>query len=163
MSVSDVMPGVQAADGEDSRLVTGEVIFYKVEKGFGFVRPDDGGADVFLHASELPDDMKNLLREGDLLQFQRHFGERGYKAKRVRLVQHDRLRGGGQRGSAVVNVRPPNAALSDDECDILNSVEFAWEVAELLAGAVTSAQSPVLRDRLIGWGREHGWVVDDDG
>jgi cold shock protein len=50
-------------------MVTGTVKFYNVQKGFGFIQPDDGGKDVFVHASALERaGMPNLV-EGQKVSF----------------------------------------------------------------------------------------------
>ena len=50
-------------------MVTGTVKFYNVQKGFGFIQPDDGGKDVFVHASTLERaGMRNLV-EGQKVSF----------------------------------------------------------------------------------------------
>lgn len=50
-------------------MVTGTVKFYNVQKGFGFIQPDDGGKDVFVHASALERaGMRNLV-EGQKVSF----------------------------------------------------------------------------------------------
>jgi CspA family cold shock protein len=50
-------------------MVTGTVKFYNVQKGFGFIQPDDGGKDVFVHASALESaGMRNLV-EGQKVSF----------------------------------------------------------------------------------------------
>jgi cold shock protein len=50
-------------------MVTGTVKFYNVQKGFGFIQPDDGGKDVFVHASALERaGMRNLV-EGQKISF----------------------------------------------------------------------------------------------
>lgn len=50
-------------------MSTGTVKFYNVQKGFGFIQPDDGGKDVFVHASALESaGMRNLV-EGQKVSF----------------------------------------------------------------------------------------------
>ena len=50
-------------------MVTGTVKFYNVQKGFGFIQPDDGGKDVFVHATALERaGMPNLV-EGQKVSF----------------------------------------------------------------------------------------------
>ena len=50
-------------------MITGTVKFYNVQKGFGFIQPDDGGKDVFVHASALERaGMRNLV-EGQKVSF----------------------------------------------------------------------------------------------
>ena len=50
-------------------MVTGTVKFFNVQRGFGFIQPDDGGKDVFVHASALERaGMPNLV-EGQKVSF----------------------------------------------------------------------------------------------
>ncbi len=51
--------GASAGDGgtaQESREQTGSVVTYFEAKGFGFLRPDDGGRDIFFHVSRLQGD-----------------------------------------------------------------------------------------------------------
>jgi cold shock protein len=47
----------------------GTVKFYNGNKGFGFIQPDDGGKDVFVHATALERAGIQGLREGDKVSF----------------------------------------------------------------------------------------------
>ncbi len=47
----------------------GTVKFYNDQKGFGFIAPDDGGKDVFVHATALERAGMQGLREGQKVQF----------------------------------------------------------------------------------------------
>ena len=50
-------------------MTTGTVKFYNDRKGFGFIQPDDGGKDVFVHASALERAGIPGLREGQKVSF----------------------------------------------------------------------------------------------
>lgn len=69
-----------AADGAD-----GTVSWYDTGKGFGFVRPDNGGEDVFVHVRELARGLTELV-EGDRVTYRLSAGEKGPQGSDVRLV-----------------------------------------------------------------------------
>ncbi len=50
-------------------MTTGTVKFYNVAKGYGFIQPDDGGKDVFVHASALERAGIRNLVEGQKVSF----------------------------------------------------------------------------------------------
>ena len=49
--------------------VTGTEIFFKTAKGFGFITPESGGKDVFVHATALDAAGIRTLNEGDKVTF----------------------------------------------------------------------------------------------
>lgn len=49
--------------------VSGTLKFYNAAKGFGFITPDDGSKDVFIHASALEKAGIQSLNEGDKITF----------------------------------------------------------------------------------------------
>jgi CspA family cold shock protein len=50
-------------------MTTGTVKFYNGHKGFGFIQPDDGGKDVFVHATALERAGIGSLQEGQKVSF----------------------------------------------------------------------------------------------
>jgi CspA family cold shock protein len=61
-------PGVHA-QRKDTAMKTGTVKFYNAQKGFGFIQPDDGGKDVFVHATALEAAGMRGLIEGQKISF----------------------------------------------------------------------------------------------
>jgi cold shock CspA family protein len=60
------------------------VVAHWSESGYGFIRPDDPGENVFIHRSNLRD--TSYLREGDRVEFEARLAERGMRADYARLV-----------------------------------------------------------------------------
>ncbi|MEN8157873.1 MAG: cold-shock protein [Bacteroidota bacterium] len=63
-------------------MSTGTVKFFNNVKGFGFITPDDGGKDVFVHQSGLTDE----ITEGDKVSFDVQEGPKGLNAANVTVV-----------------------------------------------------------------------------
>ena len=61
----------------------GKVKFFNASKGFGFITPDDGGKDVFVHAT---DTGGAPLNEGDKVEFETVQGKKGPQASNVRVT-----------------------------------------------------------------------------
>ena len=57
-------------------MATGTVKFYNDQKGFGFIQPDDGGKDVFVHATALERAGIRGLREGQKVTFDTQVDQR---------------------------------------------------------------------------------------
>jgi len=57
--------------------ITGTVKWFNHGKGFGFIKPDDGGADVFVHITAIQDSHLDSLNEGDKVRFTIANGKNG--------------------------------------------------------------------------------------
>jgi len=51
-------------------MTTGTVKWFNATKGFGFIQPDDGGSDIFVHISAVERAGLNSLNEGQRLSFE---------------------------------------------------------------------------------------------
>jgi CspA family cold shock protein len=64
---------------------TGKVKFFNAEKGFGFIIPDDGGKDVFVHVSAVQRSGLPGLDEGQSVSFDMEPDKKGKGPKAVNL------------------------------------------------------------------------------
>ena len=63
----------------DDRMTIGVVKWFNAQKGFGFIQPDDGGADVFVHISAVERAGMATLHEGQKLSFELERDQRSGK------------------------------------------------------------------------------------
>jgi cold shock protein len=64
-------------------MSTGTVKWFNTEKGFGFISPDDGGKDLFVHHSEVKTAGRAMLDEGQKVEFEVGEGRKGPCATNV--------------------------------------------------------------------------------
>jgi CspA family cold shock protein len=64
-------------------MSTGIVKFFNGEKGFGFILQDDGGKDLFVHASEIKGGSDTILDEGQKVEYDIGQGKKGPCATNV--------------------------------------------------------------------------------
>jgi CspA family cold shock protein len=63
-------PSIGTKVQQGAKNVKGVVKFFNAQKGYGFIAPDNGGNDVFVHVSELERSGLNTLNEGDIVTFE---------------------------------------------------------------------------------------------
>jgi CspA family cold shock protein len=61
-------------------MASGKVKWFNPQKGYGFITPDDGGADVFVHISAIQQSGLPELRDGQALTFEIQQGKNGKTA-----------------------------------------------------------------------------------
>ena len=67
-------------------MATGTVKWFNGDKGFGFIAPDDGGADLFAHFSAITGSGFRNLEENQRVEFDIAQGDRGPQAANIRAV-----------------------------------------------------------------------------
>ena len=79
----------------DSKRLKGEAARWN-PRGFGFIKPSDGGEDLFCHVSAITDG--NVLREGDTVEYQAEYDERKGKYRAIEVTGGRKEEDGGGRG-----------------------------------------------------------------
>jgi CspA family cold shock protein len=67
-------------------MPTGTVKWFSDEKGFGFITPDEGSKDLFVHHSSIEADGYRSLAEGARVEYESEQGDKGPKAINVRAI-----------------------------------------------------------------------------
>lgn len=66
-------------------MSTGKVKWFDAKKGYGFITPDDGSEDLFVHFSNIESDGFKSLDEGQDVEFEVGQGKKGPQATNVRM------------------------------------------------------------------------------
>lgn len=133
--------------------VTGQVVRFDDVRGYGFIAPDVGGEDVFLHANDLQIN-KARVRPGIKVTFEVEEGARGKFATAVRLA------------ATAPEAQSPTdseaSAPSDgDYFDVLSADDFKRVVTEMLLHIdhpLTGAQILEVRTGLETVAQKYGWI-----
>lgn len=77
------LPAAETIKEGVSFMSTGKVKWFNESKGYGFIEPDGGGRDVFVHYSAIQGEGYKTLSEGQAVEFEIIQGEKGPQASNV--------------------------------------------------------------------------------
>jgi CspA family cold shock protein len=80
------VPAEEQSGGGFPMAMTGTVKFFNGERGYGFIKPDDGGRDVFVHITAVERAGLKDLAEGQRITFEVEPDKKGKGPKAVNLV-----------------------------------------------------------------------------
>jgi cold shock protein len=67
-------------------MATGTVKWFNADKGYGFITPEDGGKDLFVHHSQIAGNGFKTLAEGAKVEFESREGTKGPEASNVTVL-----------------------------------------------------------------------------
>lgn len=137
-------------------MATGKVLQFDPSRGYGFVAADDGGEDVFLHASVFDGDPYDLT-PGTSLEFEVMAGDRGRKAFAVKFAAGKPA----LREKAIVPSQASSVIDEEQLCDVLSQSEFAGALTEMLLKTIPALTGPQIlevRQCTLDFAKKRGWI-----
>lgn len=130
----------------------GTVIKFDEARGYGFIAPDDGGDDLFMHVRDVVG-TEDSVAVRTRVEFDVVDGARGLRATDVRAI--------GTSPAAAGQVTAAHAATDDDGVDVLSEAAYSRHITDVLinvAPTVNGGQIVEIRRMMIAFARKHGWV-----
>ena len=76
---------LRGGKGKEKELAEGTVKWFSDDKGYGFITPEDGGKDLFVHHSNILGDGFKSLSDGQAVTYEAGQGQKGPEATSVQL------------------------------------------------------------------------------
>jgi CspA family cold shock protein len=160
-------------------MASGRIIRFNQVNGYGFIEPDDGGEDVFVHTNDVLDP-DQILRVGMRVKYSAERGSRGWRAYDVEVIPSPRsapspavpaatapqpsaAAPAGPAAQPAQPAKPAEPAETDDGLliDVVSTAEYEREITEALLdtiGSVTAAEILEVRRRLVKTASNRGWL-----
>jgi cold shock CspA family protein len=139
-------------------MASGTIIQFNSSRGYGFIEPDDGGEDVFIHSEELREHPL-AARPGTRVLFNVLRGQRGLKASDVTV-----LGVGSDRSPAAPSATTViGQSLDDESVDVVSAAQYRREITDTLIDvlpSITASDIVGVRDRLCALASQRGWLED---
>jgi arsenate reductase len=135
-------------------MTTGTVKFFNTTKGFGFISPDDGTADLFVHISAVERADMQTLVEGQRLSFQVEGDAKGAKAIKLERLDEkntdaapiSRSQAGDALGLTIYH--NPDCPLSRNALSLIEEQGHAPRIVDYMKNPLTSDELRALAGRL---------------
>ena len=94
-------------------MITGKVKWFNNAKGYGFIRPDEGGEDLFVHFSYIEMEGYKSLRAGQAVTYITRQADKGTHAVDVRFIHEENTTD--QNGVSPTEVTPEQSGITQSE------------------------------------------------
>jgi CspA family cold shock protein len=150
-------------------MATGRIIRFSQMNGYGFIEPDDGSEDVFVHINDAGPEIP-ALHVGMRVEYNILKSDRGLRAADLRIIPAAAM----AQSAAPSPVRPiapvattpppaPTGGADDDDTliEVVAAAEYEREITDILIdtiGTITAAEIVDIRKRLVKSAADRGWL-----